>query len=88
MTGNSGWHGLLARGAPPMPAFTTIISYVTIGLSVAALIGAAVALSAFGGYYYAGDSGPAGFIIFDVSHLLSTITYTAISHAGVLSVCD
>jgi hypothetical protein len=58
--------GLTARGVPPLPFLVTILRFVILGLSFGVLVASAYALSLFGGYgiYFAGYTGPPGFMIF------------------------
>lgn len=62
----SGFNGLTAKGVPALPKWLLFLRIGIIVLSLGVLIAAAYNLSVYGGYL-AGYSGPAGFLIFDVS---------------------
>ena len=69
-----GTSGIMATGPPTVPFWFTILRIASIVLSFGVLVGAAYHLSLFGKYsgLLAGDSGPAGFLIFDVSQASSS----------------
>jgi hypothetical protein len=62
-------NNLTVVGPPAMPSWLLILRIIIIVLSLGVLVAAAYNLSLFHGYanYLEGYSGPAGFLIFDVS---------------------
>jgi hypothetical protein len=68
----NGFNGLTAKGVPALPKWLLFLRIAIIVLSLGVLIAAAYNLSLFDSAYLAGYSGPAGFLIFDVSPTLHT----------------
>lgn len=62
-----------------MPFWLTIIRIVTIVLSLGVLIAAAYHVSLYRGHVYYGDSGPAGFLIFDVVYTWILLGFMLVS---------
>jgi hypothetical protein len=68
MSTTTSTHGLTVTGVPKMPFWFTILRGAAIVLSLGVLITAAYHLSLLGSWaQYYGGSGPAGFLIFDVT---------------------